>query len=411
MQSLPDSRDALKKLAVVVPSLIEGGGVPAVARFVVEAALRSRRFTPQLVSLSVSRADPCSLRIFYPGSWLHCPKAEPGIWEGWPYIHVGAVGGEFEFQRYRPRQVLTRTLASADVIQVISGSPAWACSVLGLGKPVALQVATLARVERRWRDRGSLGVVGRWRRMMTALTDRFDAHALRHVAAVQVENPWMLEHVAKVNGSRQLDLRYAPPGINARRFRPAQPRIFGQDDYILCVGRLGDPRKNIEMLLEAYARLPGMLRARVRLVMAGASPPPLAFWEKAENNGLRERVTYVARPSHEELLGLYQRACVFALPSDEEGLGVVVLEAMACAVPVVATRSGGPDGIIQDGKDGYLVPRDDAVAMAARLQVLIDDPQHNITMGLRARTTIEHRYDELGAGNVFVEMWEALAGS
>jgi glycosyltransferase involved in cell wall biosynthesis len=47
---------------------------------------------------------------------------------------------------------------------------------------------------------------------------------------------------------------------------------------------------------------------------------------------------------------------VFALSSDEEGLGIVILEAMACAIPVVATKCGGPDGIITDGKDGYLIP-------------------------------------------------------
>ncbi len=401
----------MKSLAIVVPSLTEGGGVPAVAQFVVAAALRSGRFIPQLVSLSVSRADPCSVRLLHPGSWLRGPQISRGCWEGLPYTHVGVMGGEFEFQRYRPRKALTKTLGSADIIQVVSGSPAWACPVLGLGKPVALQVATLTRVERRRRDSGSVGIVGRWRKAMTALTARFDERALRRVDAIQVENPWMLEHASRVNASRKVDLRYVPPGIDSRRFRPVHPRPLGRDDYILCVGRLSDPRKNAELLLEAYAYLPEPLRARVRLVMAGASAPPPAFWERADGYGVRERVEYVARPSPEELLELYQRACVFALPSDEEGLGVVVLEAMACAVPVVATRSGGPDGIIEDGMDGYLVPRDDAAAMAARLQVLIDDPRHNITMGLRARSTIEHRYDELVAGNVFLEMWEALAGS
>ncbi len=401
----------MKKIAIVVPSLTEGGGVPAVAKFITTVALSSGRFVPQLVSLSVSHSDPCSIRLLHPGSWLRGPQTAHGFWEGLPYTHFGAVGAEFEFQRYKPRKVLSNALKCADVIQVVSGSPAWACPVLGLGKPVALQIATLARVERRRRDVGALGLVGRWRKAMTRFTDYFDQQALRQVDAIQVENPWMLEHASQVNGSRKVDLRYAPPGVDAGRFRPAQPRLLGQDDYILCVGRLSDPRKNVELLLEAYARLPGQMTGRVRLVIAGASPPPPTFWERADQLRLRERVVYVARPSPQELLTLYQQACVFALPSDEEGLGVVVLEAMSCAIPVVATRSGGPDGIIEDGIDSYLVPRDNAEAMARRLQSLIDDRDWNIKMGLRARATIERRYDEHVAGSVFVEMWDALAGS
>ena len=111
----------------------------------------------------------------------------------------------------------------------------------------------------------------------------------------------------------------------------------------------------------------------------------------ADSFGVRDRVQYVASPSRQELIGLYQAASVFALPSDEEGLGMVILEAMACAVPVVSTRSGGPDGIITDGEDGFLVPLDDAAAMAGRLQTLLENPSLNIAMGRKARATIEAR--------------------
>ncbi len=119
-------------------------------------------------------------------------------------------------------------------------------------------------------------------------------------------------------------------------------------------------------------------------------------------------VEFVALPGEEEILRLYQRAAVFALPSDEEGFGVVILEAMACGVPVVATRCGGPEGIITDGTDGFLVPREDAGAMAARLQVLLDSPTLNETMGRRARATIEARYADEVAGEAFLEVWDGL---
>ena len=137
---------------------------------------------------------------------------------------------------------------------------------------------------------------------------------------------------------------------------------------------------------------------------------PLIFLAKANSLGVRDRVEYVASPSREELVRLYQEASVFALPSDEEGLGMVILEATSCAVPVVSTRSGGPDGIITDGEDGFLVPLDDAAAMAGRLQSLLENPSLNIAMGSKARATIEARHDERVAGAVFVEMWNRLTG-
>ena len=144
--------------------------------------------------------------------------------------------------------------------------------------------------------------------------------------------------------------------------------------------------------------------------MLAGSSAPLIFLAKANSLGVRDRVQYVASPSREELIRLYQEASVFALPSDEEGLGMVILEAMSCAVPVVSTRSGGPDGIITNGEDGFLVPLDDAAAMAGRLQTLLENPSFNITMGRKARATIEARYDERVAGAVFVDMWGRLTG-
>src|SRR5438045_8382515 len=173
-----------------------------------------------------------------------------------------------------------------------------------------------------------------------------------------------------LNQHREVDILYAPPGGDARRFTPStEPRLAGRCD-ILCVGRLDDRRKNVGLLLEAFARLPDALRATSRLLLAGSAGPTPGFWLRAQALGLRDSVEFVASPGLEELVRLYQRAAVFALPSDDEGLGSVILGAMACGVPVVATRCGGPEGIITDATDGFLVPRGDAVPLAARLRAL-----------------------------------------
>ncbi len=321
---------------------------------------------------------------------------------------MGAFASEVEFQRYRPRALLTQCLSRCDVIQVVCGSPAWANAVVGAGKPISLHAASLAHVERRKRCEEARGVGGWWRRRMTAVTQRLDEKALRRADAIQVMNPWMLEYAIGLNAGREVDIRYAPPGIDSSRFCPSPVRDIEGNRYILCVGRLDDPRKNVGLLLEAYAQLRTDLKTKVRLVLAGASGPPSALWQRAAALGLTGRVSFVERPQTDELVSLYQQASVLALPSDEEGFGIVLLEAMACGVPVVSTRCGGPDGIVTDGKDGYLVGLDNAEELSNRLSRLLDDPNLNRDMGLAARRKIEETYAQKVAGRVFIEIWNAL---
>lgn len=394
------------KIALVVPSLAEGGGVPSVARFVKDVVLRSSRFDLKLISLSTSSRDPANLNLGSPATWSRGAIARTGEWEGLPYVHVGAECGELEFQRYRPRNVLRDALVDCDLTQVVAGSPAWANAVTGLGKPVLLQVATRARVERRMRDSVLRGPSDLWRKAMTEITDKLDDKALRTVDGIQVENPWMLEYAQNINSGRQVDLRYAPPGVDATIFFPKTLRETDKDPYILCVARLSDPRKNVGMLLEAYASMPTDLIFKVRLVLAGSSGPSKQFWKRVDELGLRERVSFIEKPQLSELVSIYQNASVFALPSDEEGLGVVLLEAMACAVPVVATRCGGPDGIITDGVDGFLVPLSDHKAMSACLTKLLLDVGLNKEIGVNGFKNMSQRYEQQVAGAQFVDMWE-----
>lgn len=396
------------RIALVVPSIAGGGGIPAVARFLRETVLAVTRHDVKLISLSTSHDDPSSLLLTRPETWVGRDRLRLDRWDGHPYTHVGAIGGELEFQRYRPRRALTELVADCDLVQVVAGSPAWANSVCGIGKPVSLHVASRARVERRLRNVDSRNLQGWWRKKMTEVTDQLDDRALRHVNAIQVMNPWMLDYVRQFNAGRDVDVRYAPPGVDGTLFRPVPNRSSERDSYIFCVARLDDPRKNVGLLLDAYSRLPKAVRKRTRLKLAGSSRPPPAFFERASALGLRDMIDYVASPSREKLVGLYQSATVFALPSDEEGFGVVLLESMACGVPAVSTRSGGPDGIITDGKDGFLVPLDDAAQMADRLGQLLMSPAINLTMGLEARRTIEARYAESVASEAFVDVWDRL---
>lgn len=403
-----NSPTLMKSLSLVVPSLTQGGGVPSVARFLNRVAIQSGRYQVRLISLSADSRDPSSLLFSRPSTWLKGVSTNEGVWEGASFTHVGAFGGELEFQRYKPRRPLTELLDGSDLIQVIAGSPSWINPVLGLGIPTSLQVATRAKVERRLRDSKLSSAADYWRRWMTEFTDKSDDAGIRGADAIQVENNWMLNYCKKVGGGTSQDIRYAPPGVNCKTFHPSLQNRFKQEPYILCVARLSDPRKNVELLLRAYSLLAASTRKMVKLVLAGSSSPAASFWAHAEKLGISERISYVEKPSTEELVSLYQNARVFALPSDEEGLGIVVLEAMACGVPVISTRSGGPDGIITHGDDGFLTALNDEFEMAAHLERLLLENDLNLAMGESARRTMLARFDEEVTARTFLDVWEKL---
>lgn len=391
----------------MVPALEEGGGVPVVAMFIHQVIVRTGMFDCKVVSLSASAVDEISVCITKPASWFRGIRAQEEVWQGLRFTRVGAMFSEMEFQRFKQRKLLATLLADCDLIQIVCGAPAWAHAVIGLGKPISMQVASLVKVERLRRDEKPQSLKDWWRKGMTEITSWMDDSALGLVDAIQVENPYMFNYCKTVNsGLAHIDLAYAPPGLNTKLFHPICDRNPAQDQYILCVGRLDDPRKNICLLLHAFHQLPANL-SHLKLITAGASPPQ-EYWSLVESMGLRERVSHVLRPEMSELIKLYQQATVFALPSAEEGFGMVVIEAMACGVPVVATRCGGPDGIITDGKDGYLVPLNDAPAMADALTSLCADSELNKLMGHEARTTIETQYSSEVAGKVFLDAWDRV---
>lgn len=400
----------MKMVALVTQDLSSDGGVKTVVAFLRDVIRYSGRYDVKIISLAASSSDSNSPRLFSPRSWFNGVTVTQHDWAPDGYFHVGANCAEFEFQRYKSRPGLSKLLADCDVIQVVSGSPAIGLAVSGLGKPVVLQVATRAVVERRMQEIQGQGLVAVWRRLMTNITDKLDDRAIRLADAVMVENPWMMKYCQGVANGYGTQIKYAPPGIDTNVFSPAPAgRVLSENSaYILSVGRMQDPRKNIGLLLDAYHLLTLRMPVAPRLVLAGATPPPDEFWKRANEYGLHSKIEFVHKPVFPELIRLYQEATCFALPSDEEGFGMVVIESMGCAVPVVSTRSGGPDGIIEDGIDGYLVPLGDAETFSNRLQRLCSEPELNVRMGNTAREKVVKVYDRGVAGSKFLETYDDL---
>ena len=162
--------------------------------------------------------------------------------------------------------------------------------------------------------------------------------------------------------------------VDTRRFKPSQTV---RDDppygrYLMLAARINDPRKNVGLLLRAFARVREE-HPDLSLVLVGEDPND-AVLRLVRELGLKDAVIFGGIVPADELLRLYQGAALFCLPSLQEGLGIVVLEALACGTPVVTTRCGGPEGIVIDGETGRVVDElhEPAPYAAAILDLLHD---------------------------------------
>jgi glycosyltransferase involved in cell wall biosynthesis len=169
-----------------------------------------------------------------------------------------------------------------------------------------------------------------------------------------------------------------PIGIRLEEFFPVPKR---DDTFrVLCVAMIS-LRKGIGYLLEAMSRLrlptsELVLRGTILPESRGILSPHAGQFKlqpPLPRSGMRD---------------LYSQASVLVLPSIEDGFGQVIVQAMACGVPVIATtNTGGPD-VITDGKDGFIVPIRDAGAIADRLEYLYRNPDARAQMGQAALETV-----------------------
>ncbi len=128
-----------------------------------------------------------------------------------------------------------------------------------------------------------------------------------------------------------------PLGLDVERFRPAEHRQGGRP-YVLCVAG-SDPTKNVGLLVQAFATLPGQLRDRFDLILAGDVCKREDIRAALHRLGLSAQVKLVGLVSDEALVAYYQQATVFVFPSLYEGFGLPVLEAMGCGCPVICSNA------------------------------------------------------------------------
>jgi glycosyltransferase involved in cell wall biosynthesis len=202
-------------------------------------------------------------------------------------------------------------------------------------------------------------------------------------------------------------VRVLPAGVDLATFRPGltshvvrSHRIAGR--ILLYVGRL-DPDRGLEVLIQAFARTLGQGRDWA-LVLAGDGPRPArqALRALVERQGIGARVHWLAGPRDEELPGLLGSATVLAVPAlDDRVRGIHVPRALACGVPVLASRLPRFEALFDDEEAGLLVRAGDLEAWCAALQRAGGAPEARRRWALRARAVAEERLGWEAVGAAF----------
>lgn len=171
-------------------------------------------------------------------------------------------------------------------------------------------------------------------------------------------------------------IRIIPPGVDLEPWRRS-PKTARPADlperFLLFAGRIA-PNKGLTHLVEALALLPPA--QRLPLVMLGQDwGERTRLEELARARGVASSVLWRGHvESDDEFRSIFRWATAFVLPSEWEAFGLVLLEAMAAGVPIVATRVGGVPEVLDEGKAGRLVPYGDPAALAQAIREVVESP-------------------------------------
>jgi len=203
-----------------------------------------------------------------------------------------------------------------------------------------------------------------------------------------------------------------PFGVDTEFFRPIKVEKNKKIFQILSVGYLIE-RKGFDYLIKA---VDDVLKSHneVKLKIVGSGPLENQIKILISELKLENVVEILSNISDEELLKTYNSSDLFVLPSivdsqgNTEGLGVVLLEAMACKLPVIASNIGGIPDIVHDGKNGLLVPEKDIVALSKAIKETIENKDLCKNMGFNGYELVKGHFSWEQIAKDYLTIYNAI---
>ena len=200
--------------------------------------------------------------------------------------------------------------------------------------------------------------------------------AAKYIVASSFTRASLVEH-----GTRPEDITVVPYGVDLERFRPAASAPQNAKLELLFVGRINQ-RKGIKYLLEAMS----LLRSdKVHLTVCGRVVDDLALFKP-----YADRITIRPSVSSADLIAAYQAADLFVFPSVAEGFAQVLLESLACGLPILSTTHTAAPDLIEDGVQGFILEPRRADLIAERIDWALNHRAQLAEMRMEARLRAEH---------------------
>lgn len=251
-------------------------------------------------------------------------------------------------------------------------------------------------------ERGRL--LWRWptQRLLDRWSQKHDRLNVQSASLVLTNSLYTSQRVREVY-QREAEVCYL--GVDAYRFAPA-PKT-GARAGVVSIGRL-EAHKGFDFLIEALGLLPESIRPPLTIVGSGGHPNmPLYLRKLALRRGVKLELH--ADLSDQALAELYQSSIAFVFGARLEPFGLVLLEAMACGLPVIAVAEGGIPEIVADGVTGFLTKRS-ATAFADRLAAVLRSPELREALGAAGREAAEQQWSWDGTVNTLESHLQRVAG-
>jgi glycosyltransferase involved in cell wall biosynthesis len=239
-----------------------------------------------------------------------------------------------------------------------------------------------------------------------ALYHRLSAPFLRRIwrrAGAVVANSRGLRVMAQ-RFERRVPIETIPNGVDPLAFAP--PERDWEQVRMLFVGRVVY-QKGLDLLLHALGRLVGDAWT---LTIAGDGPQRAPLELLAAHLGIADRIRFAGWLDGDGLVDAYHGANLFVYPSRHEGMPNAVLEAMASALPVIATRIAGNEELVGEGETGLLIEPENQQALEKALSDLMADGERRRRLGEAARVRVSERYPWGRITDRYLEILERVAG-
>ena len=194
-----------------------------------------------------------------------------------------------------------------------------------------------------------------------------------------------------------------PNGVDTSVFIPLEnPQASSRS--ILFIGRL-DHMKGVDVLLKSIGEL-NALGLKAACTIVGDGPLKEHLQKTAQKLGVARQIVFVGACA--DPVDYLMKASVFVLPSRSEGMPNVILEAMGCGLPIIATSVGGIPDIIKDGDNGLLIPPDDVPALSRTLATLLTDHDLAGRLGKQARMDAEEHFSIDKVADEYLSLYQTL---